>query len=109
MIQVADPEDDGTGDEFLRARVAMDISKPLPHVSKLKSGGKQIGLVGLKYERLPNFCYWCGVVTHGEWDYEVWLRGRGKLSRDDQQYREWLRAEPVRQSKKTVAVISGRK
>nr|POE98201.1 uncharacterized protein CFP56_72581 [Quercus suber] len=109
VIQVADPEDDDAGGEFLRARIVMDITKPLPRVSKLKSGGKQIGLVGLKYERLLNFYYWCGRVTHGERECEVWLRGRGKLSRDDQQYGEWLRAEPVRQSKKTVAVISGRK
>ena len=109
VIQVADPEDDGTDSEFLRARVAMDISKPLPCVSKLKSGGKQIGLVELKYECLPNFCYWCGRVTHGKQDCEVWLRGRGKLSGDDQQYGEWLRAKLVRQSKKTVVVISGRK
>ena len=92
LIQVADLEDDGVSGEFLRARVAMDISKPLPRVSKLKSGGKQkqIGLVGLKYERLPNFCYWFGRVTYGEQECEVWLRGRGELSRDDQQYGEWL-------------------
>ena len=109
VIQVADPEDDSAGGEFLRAYVAMDISKPLPRVSKLKSGGKQIGLVGLKYERLPNFCYWSCRVTHGERECEVWLRGRGKLSRDDQKYGEWLQAESVRQSKKTVAVILGRK
>ena len=40
MTQVADSEDEGTGGEFLRARVAMDITKPLSRVSKLKSGGK---------------------------------------------------------------------
>ena len=40
VIQVADLEDDGAGGEFLRACVAMDITKPLPRVSKLKSGGK---------------------------------------------------------------------
>ena len=108
VVQVADLEDDDVGGEFLRARVTMDISKPLPRVSKLRSGGKQIGLVGLKYERLPNFCYWCGRVTHGEQDCEVWLRGQGKLNRDDQQYGEWLRAEPIRQSRKTVAVILGK-
>ena len=109
VIQVANPEDDSAGGEFLRAHVAMDISKPLPRVSKLKSGGKQIGLVGLTYERLPNFCYWSCRVTHGERECEEWLRGRGKLSKDDQQYGEWLQAESVRQSKKTVAVILGRK
>ena len=40
VIQVANPEDDDASGVFLRARVAMDISKPLLHVSKLKSGGK---------------------------------------------------------------------
>ena len=108
VIQVADPEDDGARGEFLRAQVTTDISKPLLRVSKLRSGGKQIGLVGLKYKRLPNFCYWCSRATHGERDCEVWLRGRGKLNRDDQRYGEWLRAEPTYQSRKTVAVISGK-
>lgn len=88
VVQVADPEDDGAGGEFLRARVTMDISKPLPRCSKLRSDGKQIGMVSLKYECLPNFCYWCNWVTHGERDCEVWLRGKGRLRREDQQYGE---------------------
>lgn len=57
VIQVADPKDDGAGGEFLRPRLTMDISEPLPQCSKLISDGKQIGMVGLKYEHLPNFCY----------------------------------------------------
>ncbi|KAK9992304.1 hypothetical protein SO802_027289 [Lithocarpus litseifolius] len=43
VIEVADPEDDGSGNEFLRVRVAMDISKPLPQCRKLWSEGKQVG------------------------------------------------------------------
>lgn len=106
-MAVADPEDNGSGGEFLRARISMDISKPLPRCSKLWSEGKQLGLVGIKYERLPNFRYWCGRVTHGERDCEVWLCGKGKLHREDQHYGEWLRADPTRPSRKTVAVIPG--
>ena len=64
--------------------------------------------MGLKYERLPNFCYWCGRVTHGERDCEVWLRGRGKLRREDQQYGEWLRAKHIRQGRKMIVIISGK-
>lgn len=30
VVEVVDPEDDGSGNGFLRVRVAMDISKPLP-------------------------------------------------------------------------------
>ena len=54
-MQVAEPEDDGCGGEFLRVRVTMDITKHLARCSKLWVEGKQIGWVGIKYERLPNF------------------------------------------------------
>ena len=57
VVQVADSEDDGCGGEFLRVRVTMDITKSLVRCSKLWAEGKQIGWVGIKYERLPNFYY----------------------------------------------------
>ncbi|KAF3955405.1 hypothetical protein CMV_019378 [Castanea mollissima] len=90
VIQVADLEDDGAGSEFLRVRINIDISKPLLRCFKLCTEGKQVGWVGIKYERLPNFCYWCGRVTHRERDCEVWLWGKGSLRKDEQQYEEWL-------------------
>ena len=83
VVKVADPEDDGAGGEFLRVRVTLDISKPLPHCSKLKSEGRQLGCVGIKYEHLPNFCYWRGYLTHGERECEKWLRGKENLWKDD--------------------------
>ena len=43
VIEVADPEDDGNGGEFLRVRIAIDISKPLPRCRKLWFEGKQKG------------------------------------------------------------------
>ena len=107
VIQVADIEDDGAGGEFLRVRVAVDITKPLPRCCKLRAAGKHLGWVGIRYERLPNFCYWCGRVSHSERDCEIWLRGKGSLKREEQQYGEWLRADQVRQSRKSVAVIPG--
>ena len=57
VVEVANLEDDGVGNEFLRVRVSMDITKPLPCCRKLWAKGKQVGWVGLKFERLPNFCY----------------------------------------------------
>ena len=67
-IRVADLEDDGEGCEFLRVMVAMNITKPLPCCCKLRSEGKHIGWALLKFERLLNFCYWCGRVDHVEKD-----------------------------------------
>ena len=107
VIQVADTEDDGMSGEFLRVRVAVDITKPLPRCCKLRAAGKHFGWVGIRYERLPNFCYWCGRVSHSERDCEIWLRGKGSLKREEQQYGEWMRAEQVRQTRKSVAVILG--
>ena len=57
VIQVADPEDDGAGGEFLQVRLSLDISRPLPRCCKLRADGNLVGWVGLKYERLPNYCY----------------------------------------------------
>nr|POE82681.1 hypothetical protein CFP56_61986 [Quercus suber] len=74
---------------------------------KLWNEGKLVGWVGLKFERLPKFCYWCGRVGHGERDCEVWLRSMGWLKREDQQYGDWLRVDAVRATRKTVTVISG--
>ncbi|TXG72599.1 hypothetical protein EZV62_001178 [Acer yangbiense] len=51
---------------FLRVKVRIDISKPLKRWLRLKLGAsKEIIVVGLKYERLPEFCYACGRIGHG--------------------------------------------
>lgn len=42
---------------------------------------------------VPNFCYWCGLVSHDDHDCEKWLGSKGTLQKEDQQYKEWLRAE----------------
>ena len=72
------------GNEFLRVRVALDISKPLPQFCKLQSEGEHVGWVLLKFERLPNFCYWCGRVIHNERECELWLQGKGNFKKEDQ-------------------------
>lgn len=50
----------GNGDvewgEFLRVRVRVDITKPLPRGKKVSLGDSQTVWVTFKYERLPNFC-----------------------------------------------------
>ena len=46
-------------------------------------------------------------MTHGERDYELWLRGKGSLRKEDQQFGEWLRADSVCGVRKSVTVIAG--
>ena len=107
VIEVANLEDVGNGGEFWRVCISVDISKPLPRCRKLWFEGKQIGWVGIKYERLPNFCYWCGRLSHGDRDCELWIRGKENMKKDDRQFGEWLRADTFRPTRKTVIVIQG--
>lgn len=48
--------------------------------------------MAFKYEKLPNFCYWCGLVSHDEKDCEHWLSSKGTLPIESQEFGAWLRA-----------------
>ena len=50
------------------------------------------GWLAFQYEHLPNLCFWCGVLTHDDKDCEVWLKSKGRLVVDDQQFGHWMRA-----------------
>uniref|UniRef100_A0A2N9HN71 Reverse transcriptase domain-containing protein n=1 Tax=Fagus sylvatica TaxID=28930 RepID=A0A2N9HN71_FAGSY len=92
-------EDVGEGHSkgsFMRVRVAIDIRQPLCRGRKVGLGGKGECWVSFRYERLTNFCYWCGRITHGEKDCEIWLRSRGSLSSDQQPYGAWMKGESER-------------
>ena len=49
-------------------------------VAKLFFEDGKEGWVAFKYEKLPNFCYWCGLVSHDDKDCECWLSSKGTLS-----------------------------
>jgi len=53
---------------YMRIRVLLDVSKPLKRQKKIKRLGGDSQIVKFKYERLGNFCYYCGVLGHIE-DY----------------------------------------
>ena len=51
---------------YLRVRVSININKPLKRGSKIALSGGESILAIFKYERLPDFCYICGRLTHQE-------------------------------------------
>lgn len=53
---------------YMRIRVLLDVSKPLKRQKKIKRPGGDSQIVKFKYERLGNFCYYCGALGHIE-DY----------------------------------------
>jgi hypothetical protein len=79
LEQVEDVGEGQSKGSFMRVRVTIDIRQPLCRGRKVGLGGTGECWVSFRYERLTNFCYWCGRITHGEKDCEIWLRSRGSL------------------------------
>ena len=67
--------------------------------------GKKVSIEGgesrwvfFKFERLPNFCYRCGLLDHGEKDCPERKDGENYGDEERKQYGAWLRGEPGRSS-----------
>ena len=95
------------GGDFLRVRVEIDVSKPLCRGRKIAMNADEFIWVAFKYEKLPNFCYWCGRVSHADKECEIWLASKGKLTQEQQEYGAWIRALPHNPGKISVTTVSG--
>ncbi|KAK7845528.1 uncharacterized protein CFP56_009255 [Quercus suber] len=93
VVRVAEFEEKGTIGRSLRVRVAIDVSKSLSRGRKLWDNGVAVGWVSFRYERLPNFCYWCGCLLHEDRECDLWLGNKGKTPLEQRQFGPWLRAE----------------
>ena len=98
---------DDDGIYFMRVRVSIDITLPLcrGRVITMENGEKH--WVNFKYERLPNFCFWCGRLNHSDKDCTLWIESKGTLSPDSQQFNSSLKAAPYMTSGKNVIYIPG--
>ena len=106
--KVVESEEERGREGCMRVRVKVDISKPLCRGRKARLFAGKETWISFKYERLPNFCYWCGLLTHGDRDCEKWLRSKGTLRREDQQYGAWLRASVERPIRRVEVKVIGR-
>ncbi|PPD97602.1 hypothetical protein GOBAR_DD05374 [Gossypium barbadense] len=80
--------------EFVRIKVKINVLKPLRRVVKLldKEGTEVIGVI--KYERLPDFCYVCGLIGHSSKTCKHNKEGSA-LNESNLQYGSWMRAPIV--------------
>ncbi|KAL9462516.1 hypothetical protein AB3S75_000507 [Citrus x aurantiifolia] len=49
---------------FARVRISVDITKPLKRILILKQEVEEDIVMLIKYERLPDFCFCCGLIGH---------------------------------------------
>jgi hypothetical protein len=87
-----DADDEGVGwGEYLRVRIVLDLTKPLSRGRRLKLRDRSIWIT-FKYEKIPRFCFNCGVIQHGSRGCVrpggVRSVGEGRES----QFGRWLRA-----------------
>uniref|UniRef100_A0A2N9GDA6 Reverse transcriptase domain-containing protein n=1 Tax=Fagus sylvatica TaxID=28930 RepID=A0A2N9GDA6_FAGSY len=102
-----DSIEDRGGGPCMRIRVLVDITKPLCRGRKILMDNNQERWVSFKYERLPNFCYWCGRVDHGDKDCAIWLANPDTLHQSDQQFGPWMRASVDNGSRRTAVTVDG--
>lgn len=107
VVSRAEQKGDIIGGDFLPIRVGINVSKPLCRGRKVLLGQGKEEWVSFKYEKLPNFYYWCGLVSHDDKECSIWLASKGALSSDQQGYGPWLQAYPYSTGKKSYMVVSG--
>lgn len=91
----------------LRFKVRIDITQPLRRVIKILGQNNQEVMIRIAYERVPNFCYFYGVLGHLVKDCHecIDLLGtNGDVSDDHLMYGDWLRTHVDIQHSKYVNV-----
>ena len=87
---------------YIRVRVTIDVFQPLCRGRIIKLEDNDKVWVTFKYERLPNICYWCGCLDHGDKECDLWNQSKGTLQKSSQQFGSWLRATSSGPSKGNV-------
>ncbi|KAL5823058.1 hypothetical protein ACOSQ4_020958 [Xanthoceras sorbifolium] len=82
---------------FIRARVLVDVSKPLIRGLTVKLEDDSCCSVVVCYERLPNFCYFCGRIGH--LILECCDNVKGAVEDLDIKFGAWLRAPVVERAR----------
>uniref|UniRef100_A0A803KPE0 Zinc knuckle CX2CX4HX4C domain-containing protein n=1 Tax=Chenopodium quinoa TaxID=63459 RepID=A0A803KPE0_CHEQI len=93
FIKLDDSDPLGWG-ECMRIKVLVDINKPFRSGLFLASGQNQSRWIDLKYERLADFCFFCGRLDHTEKECQYKEQAKEGDTKMAYQYGPWLRASP---------------
>lgn len=66
LVKLDENNFDGSLRMYYRIRVALSVAKPLKKGLRLKKDDGEWITVEFRYERLPTFCFLCGIIGHGE-------------------------------------------
>ncbi|KAL5819660.1 hypothetical protein ACOSQ4_023502 [Xanthoceras sorbifolium] len=83
--------------KFLRVQVLIDVTKPLKRGLRFEVGDGEMCSALLCYERLPNFCFFCGCMGHLL--RECQSNNKGLLDHSSLKFGAWMRAPAASKSK----------
>ena len=95
------------GGDFLRVHVEIDVSKPLSRGRRGALDDNNERWISFKYEKLPNFCYWYGLISHDGKDCDLWLARKDTGNTKPTEYGPWLRAMPFTPRRTSFTIVSG--
>jgi len=106
FVEEIDILDDEVGwGEYVRVKVRMNLSKPLAR-GRMLHLPHQSTWVAFKFERLPKFCFRCGVICHGkEGCSRQGYRPHGK--EEDYPYGNWLKVSYPTRRRQNVFMHEG--
>lgn len=80
--------------EYMRLRIKVDIRLPLKRKKKIVGKNRKEWVVNCKYEKVGDFCFVCGMLTHTERFCKKKFEGGDKEV--IREWGSWLRAPPRR-------------
>ncbi len=81
--QISDGDTNADGGQAMCICVRLDVTKPLCRGRKARLDKGHETWISFKYERLPNFCFWCGLLSHSDMDCPQWLLNKEVLRTED--------------------------
>ena len=92
VVEVEDRRKQEDPNYFMRVKVALPISKPLRRGGFIAGSDGERSWVKFKYERLPLFCHYCGLLGHDLRHCANHFTATKSGSEMSYQYGDWLKA-----------------
>lgn len=80
-------------ERFCRVKILLNVSKPLRRKQRIRRKDGTLTTIEYKYERLPHFCFRCGILGHSEKDCNEDLTDEFE---NEMGWGVWLKASPLK-------------
>ena len=98
VLEVDVPKKGVQWGKYLRVKVNIDTMRKIVKGKKVCIEGNSGRWVFFKYERLPNFCYRCSILDHGEKECLKSMPREENGEKGNAQYGPWLKGESGRRA-----------